>query len=232
MSDQSGQNGGQEPGAQPDPFKNFKSEFDRKIDNVNNQVAELTKANQALLAQIASQTPKKTKIDKEDDIASLWYDNPAKAANLIEERAMHKIESKMAAANASQQKTSQVLNQLVYDYPELQSDSHDLTKKATALYMSMSEEEKRSPLAYKLAVKDAAAELNIVPRAKRNEDSEESFSMSSSNGTSSKPTKSSKKSGLAPETVKFAQLMGLNTEDPAVLKRIESRQRDNWNRYR
>ncbi len=217
-----------------DPIKNLKSEIDRKFGNFETQVSELTKTNQALLAQLQlTANQNRTQAPAAKGAKDYWYDDPDKAEAAIVERTKAEIRQEYQTQQKQTAKTNSVLNQLVYDYPELQSDSHELTKRATAIYMALDAEEKSSPIAYKLAVKEAATELSIKPRAKRSEDEVENFSMSSSR--SNNPTPRQTKSGktkLAQETIAFAKLVGLNTDDPKVMERIESRQRENWTRYR
>lgn len=225
-------NQGEGQQAQPDPISNLKSEFNRKFDNLNGTVSQLAEANKALMAQLqtAFQPQQQQTRQDGDEIKKVWYDDPSKAAQIIEERTAQKIRKEYQEQQKVQAKTNQVLNQLVYDYPELQNDATDLSKKAVQIYMGLDDEEKKSPVAYKYAVKEAAETLGIKPRSKRTDD--DSFSVSS--GSSAQPAKASKsqKGKLAAETVAFAKLVGLNTDDPKVMERIEKRQRENWTRYR
>jgi hypothetical protein len=191
-----------------DRFKNYQSEMERKLANQNAQI-------QALLSSI-NQPKQSVEPGKKVSV----FDDENEYARQIEERAAAKIEAKLAAERAHQQKNQQIINSIVMEYPEANDLSSPLYNKAQEVYASLSDEEKLLPISMKMAVTSAAAELGIKPKSKRsNQSPSDSFSM----GSSPKSSGSQKKSDLDANTEAFAQLMGLNTSDPKVRDRLKAR---------
>lgn len=228
----------QEQQQQPDPFNNIKQEFGRKLGNVESKVEDLAKANQALLAMLQQtiSSPRQEVVNStttEDDLEELWYKDPAAAARKIEERATKAIEAKLAKAQEQQSRQNATIQALVRDYPELNDESHPLTKKAIEIYMSMDDADKVSPAAYRLAVKEAAYELGVKPLKKRTDDEIDSFSVSSSLGSSrGSSRRGSGKEELDPKTIAFAQMMGLDVTNPKTIESLKQRaKRSNWNKF-
>jgi len=187
-------------------IKNVKAEFNRKIDNITSSQQELIKAIENM-TKSASES-KATALEGED-IDDLLYTNPKEAAKKIKEEAKYEIKQELS----SQAEQTNVLNQLVRDFPELNKEDHDLTKKTLEYYSKLSENDKKSPLSYKVAVHEAAANLGILPKARRKADSGE-FSFSN-NGVTSKA-----KPKIAKETMILAELMGLPVDDPKFIDKI------------
>jgi len=215
------QNGGTPPNestgtqTQPDPTQNLKAEFNRKFDNLTNELRNIAARISTPPAQQQPQPTKKKLADLaitdeeafESEVSSLVE---TKASKIIAER-----EERLT-------KTNQILASLTQDFPELTSGDHELTKRAVEIHNSMSPDEKANPaVAYKLAVQNAALELGIRPKSKRSSESGGDFSLSGS-GSGQRRSQGGKKD-LDPATEQFAQLMGLDTSDPKVRERIKQR---------
>lgn len=222
----------------PDPLKNVKAEFDRKLGNVNQQLEQTNKTLSGLVGQLqamakpaaAQQKPAPT-IDKE--IEDSWYDSPAKAASLIAERAKNEIRQELQSAGAIQQKTTNTLNALVSEFPELSDQEHEFTKRAIAIYSEMPEDEKSSPASYKAAVREAALEMGVKPRSKRTED-DDNFSLRSGGNYSSRGDggNARRRNTLDPAVADFARMVGVNPDDPKVKERLISNHgRKTWDRW-
>jgi len=205
-----------------DPIVQLKGEFTRKLSNTESQLTELKKANDVLLHELKklSQPAPKPQA-KEDDIESIMYTDPRRYTEMVEERAEARIMNKLNQANQVQQKQNNVISSLTNEYPELMNTDHELTRKAVEIYSQLPDEDKTSPMAYKLAVKEAAMELGVKPRSKRSD--EESYAFG---GSSSQPRK--KKESLDASTVDFARMMGLNVDDPKVKERLSKRAQRDW----
>lgn len=211
-----------------DPIQQVKGEFTRKLSNTEAQIAELKKANEAMLAQLQRiTTPQPKREVAEDNLEDILYRDPKKYTEIVQQQAEDRIMGKLRAEQAAQQRQSSTLSKLVDEYPELSHNDHELTKKAVEFYNQLSDDDKVSPTAYRLAVKEAAMELGIKPRSKRSEEDSYSFGGSSGGSTTRK-----KRETLDSATTDFAKIMGLNVDDPKVKERILERSKRDWKRYK
>lgn len=208
-------------------LKNVKAEFNRKLTNIETNLKQSNDALMTQLQQIAvayqsQQKPKQEEVDK--TLETLYYDNPTAYAQKVAERAANEAEARaqkqIDSFRAQEVKRSELLNKLIAEYPELANSSHELTQKAIETYNSLPEEERNSPVAYRLAVKEAASDLGIRPKAKRKESEEEEdgFVFQSSGYTSKKE---GKKGRVDARTADFAKLMGIDISKDDVKKKIE-----------
>jgi hypothetical protein len=210
--------------ATADDIKNVKSEFDRKLGN-------LEKTNQALLAQLqVLNQPKPQPAPAKKPLKDLWYDDPEAAASIIAKKASDDTLAIIGKENAIQARKGNVIQGLYREYPELQDYDHPLTIKAVEIFEKLTDEEKANPIAYKLAVREAAEELEIKTKAKRKpKDEEDSFSLGGSGGKTEKGTRAKRSSDLDPKTVEFARLAGLDVKDEKVLTNLKKHNdRKNW----
>lgn len=223
-----------------DPLKNVKSEFDRKIGNVDQKLDQTNKTLAGLvsqLQQIAKTTPAATSTKPaptiQKEIEDNWYDNPAKAVNLIKEETKNELRKEFVDANAIQQKTTNTLNTLVKDFPELADQDHEFTKRAVQIYAEMPEDEKTSPAAYKAAVREAALEMGVKPRSKRTEEEMDDFSLRSGGNYSSRNEGGARRRNtLDPAVAAFAKLVGINPDDAKTKERlINNHGRKRWDRW-
>lgn len=214
-----------------DPIKNLKEEFNRKLGNFDQKMSSLEQTNQALLAQLKSMAPAQPKpTKKENTLDQVWFDKPEEAAAEIVSRATASINKSLdeRAAHAAKQQTT--MAELVGDFPELANKSHDLTVAAVKIYDAMSDEDKRSPLSYKAAVKEAALDLGIKPMRKRSEE-EQDFSLRGGSRSDS-PSRKRGPEKLSAETEEFARIMGVDVDDPKVKERLVNKHgRKNYTRY-
>lgn len=214
-----------------DPLVNLKAEMQRKLDAMQ---ATIAKQNEELLARLtaANTQSKQQKVQQqEEDLSDLLITDPQRAASIIEERAEKRVMSKLEASQKQQQKQQGTLAELTSAYPELQHNDHELTQLAIQKYNSLADEDKVSPLAYKLAVKEAAMELGIKERSKRAEG--EDFVPSRSSGK-----KERKKESLDPATEAFARILAergykaVDPDDPKVRERLIQNAQRNFSKYR
>jgi hypothetical protein len=209
-----------------DPIKNLKAEFTRKLDNVVSELSEQRKLNEQLLATLNTTTSSQSK-ERDPDMSTLLYQDPARYAQIMEERAEKRIMGKLERQQQVQAKQQSTIQRIVQDYPEAADSDHPLTRRAVEIYNTLADDEKSSPAAYRAAVAEAAAELGIKPKAKRPVSDDEP-TLSSSHSSSPRRTK---KASVDPLTLAFAEQMGLNAGDPELIKRLADRSTRNWNKF-
>lgn len=217
MSEQDNQSGSGEA----DPIHNVKQEFNRKLGNFESKISQLEQTNALLAQQLQSiNSARQTEpAQGTKTITDVWLDNPEAAADLVATQAEARVMSRLEAAN----RESQTIAGLVSDFPELSDSSHELTKRALEVYGSMSKEDKKSPVAYRAAVREAAQDLGIKPKSKR-EQYEEDVSIRGNGGTRARQEqRSTRRDEIDPDTAEFARLVGLDLDDPKVKERIKTK---------
>lgn len=236
MADETTSSGGT-PVAE-DPLKQVKSEFSRKTDNIATQLqAQQAKIDQIMNAVIAQQQamarPAQAQEKEIDPI-----DDPKGFAKKIKEEAKREAmqEVQQYSQSQSQQNANQqqVLNALVQDYPELNDRSSDLFLKAQEIQATMSENERYSPTSIRAAVREAAGEVGLLPMKKRAKNDNDDFTISSSkSGSGSSEKRRGKEAELAPETLAFAEAIGMNINDPKYLEKLKTAaSRKSWGRFK
>lgn len=227
-----------------DPVKNMKAEMDRKLGNVEGAITKLTETNSALAAQLerlskqvpdanirTNPAPTKSWSERfyEDEAGTLMaVKEEAKREALEAARSMHAIESQKNAA----------LSQMVNDYPELTDAGSDLRKKAVEVFNSMSKEDQASPSALKLAVREAAADLAVLPKSKRKDtviedNDDDTFALSGGGSGKTSGDRKRKEGKLSEATLTFAELLGRPVTDEKYLERLKkASERSNWSKYK
>jgi hypothetical protein len=225
-----------------DPTLNLKSEFNRKIGNVQEQLQKNNEALQALMNRLATQDkPRSAETsantpDKSSKIKELWYQDEAAAANLIVEEAVQRatgsIRKELETERKVTQRESRVLNEIFQDYPEIGDQNSALYKKAVETYNALPEEDRANPLAYKVAVRDAAIDLGVQPMKKRQSAGNDDFTMSSGGYSSGSQSRGKKADDIAPEALAFAQAVGLNINDKKTLENLKNHSKREWLKYK
>jgi hypothetical protein len=227
MADETPPQGGTPPPAANDEIKNLKAEFSRKLDNTNSQLQAVLEA----LKKPAAPAPA-APAQKAPSAEDFWYDEPAKAKALLESEIATKVKAEITTESKRereyQQRFQTVVNGLYNDYPELNDESHEMTKRAREIYSTFSDAEKAEPLALDVASRRAASEFGIRPKSKRGEN-DDNFTLSGS-ASGTKPAK--KKEEISEATLMAAQLMGRDINDPKVKERLKAAaSRKKWNSY-
>lgn len=178
--------------------------------------------------------PKQTANEEPDDLDTLFYKDPKAYARKVQDNANRSAEAMINSRLNAQAATQQSIAQLTSDYPELADSSSDLTKKAVEVYNSLSAQEKALPSAYKLAVRDAASDLGILPKSKRKSGAQDDFAFGGGGSQSSSGRGEGRggSSKLDNATLAFAEAMGMDIKDKKVIENLGKRaQRKSWNRY-
>lgn len=218
----------QEGGSSADQNKNLKAEFDRKLGNVDQQMAEIKSATNQLLSFV--QKLNKAPAAPAPKLEDVWLDKPDAAAAAVVDMAVHAIDQRLEAREAVTQKRATTIQRLVSEFPELSSNDHELTIKANEIYNSLSDEDKTSPIAYNAAVKEAALDLGYMPKSKRTDEYEEAFALRGGN-TTTRNTKRSREPSIAAETLELAAMMGIDTENKEVVDRLKVRAKRDYKKW-
>lgn len=214
-------------GNEQDPIHNLKSEMNRKI-------ANLEESNQKLLSTLESiktaVAPKQAPAAPKKELSDLLYEDP----NAFVETVVNAAVTKSAEATNKQQqmeyRKNNVITQLYNDYPELGDANDPLTKKTLEIYQSLPEDERQSPMAYKLAAREAATELGVAPKSKRPKQDVDDFTGVGTGGggrTSRKKQEAEQDQAI----LEVAAAFGLDTNDEKAKDRLLGRKKRNFNRY-
>lgn len=212
-----------------DPIHNVKQEFNRKLGNFESKISALEQTNAALIQQLQGLAAPRQEPASSKSLNDVWLDNPEAAATMVAEAAEARVMSKLTA----QAQESNTIAQLTSEFPELSDNNSALTKRAIEVYGSFSKEDKKSPVAYKAAVREAAMELGIVSSSKRSQ-YEDDVSIKGQGSTRNRQEQSRSKRGseVDPDTAEFARLVGVDIDDPKVKERIKARHsRRTYNRW-
>lgn len=226
MADEKTGTGAPDSNQAPDPITNIKGEMNRKFGNLESQMAEMKKSNDALAAAIknrdaAASVNQPAASAKDSDIDTEWFENPAAARTKLKEE----LRTEMRQENDENSRRQGTIAELVGQFPELSNGEHEFTKRAVEIYNSMSDSEKRSPISYKAAVNQAALEKGVIPKSKR-QDPEESddFTLSGNGSSGVRQTERARNRGskIDQATVDFGRLVGLDMDDEKVKERIKT----------
>lgn len=236
-------NGGDESAApaQEDVLKNIKAEFARKQQNTELTLKQIQDSHAQLLESLNNLSSKievPAKQVEEEDLDPYDPQYGKKVAEKVKRELRQEQEQQRIVESKIAQQRDKVLGDIRNLYPESIDPTSDLHKKAAEIYDSYSPSDKANPISLKSAVLEAATELGVLPVSKRKKeedfnDDDESFTVSSSRSRRASKETKDKKSKLSDQTLRFAELMGLDTSDEKVVKKIEDRasSRKRWNRY-
>jgi hypothetical protein len=219
-------------------IESYAAEMNRKTDRLSQENQRLQQQLEQLVGMMQQQQQQRVAppAESEKDLSDLAFTNPGEYAKRVAALARQEASTIVTQSLNQQNQSNAILNQLVNDYPELADQGSELTQKAVNIYKALSEQDRSSPIAYKAAVREAAAELGLLPKTRRSKDSSEpsiKSNASSSNEGSSRSSSSSKKADkLDDRTIAFAKAVGLNVQDPKTIERLQKRaQRKNWNKF-
>lgn len=231
VNDQTAVDGEDTTQAVEDPIKNLKAEYSRKLENVNNELVQQRVAMEQILNAINSRQA--APAQPQAKLSDLVYNDPERAAEIIEARAVEKatqiVDSRMKQTQAAQA----VITKMASDYPELNDEASELRLQALSIYAKLDQSTKNSPEGYRIAIREAAAELGVLPASKRAKKTSnaDDFSMPATGAAGAK-NRQARQPELDSNTLALAEAMNLNIKDPKIVDRLKQRaQRKNWNRY-
>lgn len=215
-----------------DTVKNVKSEFDRKLQAVNDQIAAQNQFMTSQFNEIMNAVKAKPALpDTSDkDLENLSYNNPAQYAKVVEQKAAVAAEAAASRITTAQNERQNMLIQLTAEYPELSDASSEMYQKVVAQSKALGTN--YTPSEIKSLIRDVAADVGILPKNKRPAASTDGFSLGGTRSTGA-PRGGEPRAKVDEKTLLMAQLLGRDINDPKVLKGLEeATQRDTYNRYR
>jgi len=233
--------------SQPDPIKNLKAEFNRKLENIQKLTEqtsqESAQALQQISSQISSMNQPKVETVNTDSLEDLRYTDPDLYLEKKEAALEKKIEDKVLGKVEVQTQKTSTINQLLSDYPELKDQASALYKKAVSISSQMNPNVNNTAEGYKLAVREAALELDLLPINKRRseeieeeeemEDNMDEFIGGGGGGSKSSSRNKNKKSKDLDQKVAItAEVFGVNPDDPEVRKRLIENQKRDWKKWK
>ena len=233
---QDNEEGGEQTPQPEDSIKNLKSEFSRKLDNVqstvNEQLQAVLQQNEVIARQLEQALTSRSQPTKKEEPAFDPYD-PDSIRRTIDQVVDQKVNTR-ADQFVEQQKKQQVLAELFNEYPELRDNNSEMAKATLAAYNSLDPQVRVRSEGYRLAVREAAANTGTLPTSKRkSKDGSDSFTLgtgSSSGGSRS----SSKGSEELSDSTKFwaEQLLGEKSKSKEVQDRLKKRaKREKWTKW-
>ncbi len=203
-----------------DRIKNLQAEFSRKLQNTEDLVKTQTNALMARIDAMAKANKPATPPPADDDLETEFYKNPAGAMARVKEATKKELRAEMEQQQADTNARNTVIQKLYKDYPELNDEDHDLTKRAIEIYNENAKDLGTSPATYKAAVQEAALEKGIKPKKLRSADETDAYTLSGrGDGSRKAPRKSDE---LSAETKQVAELLGV---DPAKVKERQAKRK-------
>jgi hypothetical protein len=212
-----------------DPVRQLKGEMTRKTDKIASQLESMQKSQEqlaALLQQAMAPPPQKQQAKKSDDLDNLMYSDNAKYRQILKDQAAEEVITRINTQNESQRATQNTIAELSREYPELADAENELTKKAVAILKSLPAHEQTMTTAYRFAVKQAAEDLAVKPRSKRDPDE---FQGPSYSPSAPRRREQSDKQILEASSG-LAEAMGLDMSNVETQKRLVARSKRTWSR--
>lgn len=209
-----------------DRFRNLQAEMNRKLENQNAQLLAILesvqKSSQVVQAPVAPQKAMK----------DLMFDDPeaytqhiiAQAASIADQ----KINEKVRVSSASQS----VVNEISGKYAEFSNPNSEAAQEALAEYAKLPQYLQNTPEGTRLALMNVVANRGLSPTAKRQASKTDDFALGGGAPPAARRSQASPKSEIDPQTLAFAELIGIDVNDPKRLEGLKkSAGRKNWNRY-
>lgn len=236
------ENKGNEAESQVDPIKNLKSEMDRKLGNIEQMLAgqnqQLQAQMEAALAAISTRQQAAQSAGPKKKLADLALESPDEFESEIDRRVDERASSIVSRATQSTNSTNAVLGQMTRDYPELNDSNSEMTKKAVEIYNSVVPKHLHgTPEGTRMAIREAAADLGVVPVSKRKkvEADADEYVAPGNTGESRRASSGKKKDELSADQLAAAQLLfgsKLDVNDPKVRAELtKNANRKSYDKY-
>jgi hypothetical protein len=211
--------------------QNVKAEFNRKLSNLQD---EMKKNNELLLAQIGQlvkpKAPEVTATQKAP-IKDRFYGNEDQVLGEVVEEAVTRAVDTVKKDFRQDGERQRALNQVFSEYPELSDETSELYVQSNKIFDSLTEQERRDPKALKFAVREAAADLGLVPKQKRpNMGGQDDYV--GNGGRPNQPGNRRDKDALPNETLDFAEALGRPVNDKAYQERLKKHAKRNFGKWK
>lgn len=211
------------------PIENLKSEFDRKLNNLQETIREQTEAlkaqNQYISEQLQQTRQPAPVADEEVD----YFDNPDKFIEQKLNKKLQNFEQNITQKQAQQTELVNTMSRLQNDFPELKNPQSDFYKTADRLLSAYPKEQQSNPTIIKAAIYEAAVQSGVNPVSKRQTKTQQEYTFSGSKSGDDAPDDS----GELPKEVEHWRRVFQNylPKDKGVKKRIKQHSERPWNRY-
>lgn len=217
-------------------IKGMQSEYGRKIENMNQQLADTNAQIQALLAQVSSQQQASQPAAK--PLKELMFDDPDAFVAHVQAEANKAAKREVNSTVQMSQASQSVVMDLQSKYPEFSQPGSEAARLALQYAARLPENQRGTPQGIKLAMMDAVLELGLAPAQRRQnvqQQRTDDFSVSSNSGAAARgnanrPGDTAKK--IDKNTLAFAELLGLDLNDAKRVENLsKASQRKNWTSY-
>lgn len=230
--DQGGDEGGGEPAAQqPDRLQNLQAEVYRKLQNMDKSTNDKFDQILNMIAQ-KSQAP----AAPEKSLKDLVFEDPDKAAEIIEQRATARAQAVVTQQVQASQQVQSTVADMQSKYPEFAQEGSEAARVAIEKAGKLPAHLRGTPEGIRMVMLETASDLGLVPagkRAKAAPASDDFVTPGSAPSSRSAARKQDVTKDIDPNTLGFAQLL-----DPTIVndpKRLENlakaSKRKNWTRY-
>jgi hypothetical protein len=206
-------------------IKQVKSESSRKFDNINSTLSNIQAQMDQALAEITARSQsRQAPSAEEESLEDLAITNPREYARQVSLMARQEAQGVIA----SNQQTQATLNALVNDYPELGKAGTELYNEALKEHNNLPKKLQGTPEGYRIAARDAAANLGVLPVSKRQrqaDDGDDDFVLNGqgARGSDGKFRGKGKKPDVSEKTIMMAKMLGRDPDkDPKILERLKS----------
>lgn len=219
-----------------DTNKNMKMEFNRKLQDLNQnltaQNAQLQQQLQAIMQTIDSRKQAgQSTAGAEKKLEELMYDNPTEFVNQVKRSVKSEVRDEVFSEMNQSNSFNQAATQLDAEFPEFRDRNSEQRKRVEAYYAQLPEKMRNTKEGLEVAVYRAAAEFGLIPASKRSKNSDE-YSMSGSSSNPA-PRKPSKKAGeMAADQAAFAELIGAPVNDPKFKAEFEKATGRNYGKFK
>lgn len=207
---------------QPDPIKNLKSEFDRKLQNLNQSQEQLTQAVSQLANQLqfGGQENQQSESFEED-----FYSDPNKALEKFESRIMSKLESQKQQEEQQKARVQEKYSQITSEFPEISQPNSKLLETANQYFYKLPVEQRQDPTMLENCVYRAASELGLRPASRRKQMED--------TPRSNPPVNPEKKEGMTDNQVLLAKLLGRPVDSDDYKQKVGTiSKRKDWIKYK
>lgn len=215
-----------------DRIKNMQSEYSRKIENLNAQVAEQNRRLEEILASV-SQPRQSQPAAPQKPLKDLVFDDPEAYARMVEEQAVRRASDHVEKKIQLSQATTNVVAEIQSKYSEFSEPNSQAAQMALQRASRQPDYLRGTPEGARLAMMEVVAEMGLVPVSKRSAANQRDDFALGGQSTPRSQRRSDPAKEVDPATLAFAQELGIDISDP---KRIEglkqASQRKEWNRYR
>lgn len=217
-----------------DEVKNLKGEMGRKFDNLQDALKKQNAEMQKIVETLQAQTRQKSLPiveEKQVSIGDMLFENADAAVETILSRAEQRLDSKINRRD----ETMATVSRITGEYPEFLDQNSDVYRLAVQKQSALAPSLQNTPDGIKIAMYEAASEVGLLPKSKRqstSNDDNDDFVQSGGSSSAGRTRTREKSDKIDPKTVEWARLLGVPVEDPKRMESLKNRaKRGSWGKY-